>query len=216
MNAADLRYTWRAAWFEGGQSALKWALRDLPYLDKVVGMVPRRHVAVQAGGNLGLYPKRLAMKFRTVYTFEPALDLFPIMTRNAPEKNIVRMQAALGYHRALVGMSRKRRDGKPDAHEGITHVDGPGVIPTLRLDDLALPECDLLCLDLEGWELYALQGAERTIARCRPVLCVEVNKSAAFVGIEQEDVRRYVASLGYRFAERLQSDEVWLPEGPCH
>lgn len=203
---------WQPSQFEGSKNALHWTLRDLPDLDRVVKGITQRRVAVQAGGNLGLYPKRLAATFETVYTFEPAPGLFQTMVKNAPEPNIICLQAALGYDRQLVGMSRVRRDGRPDNHEGITHVSGPGIVPTLRLDDLALPVCDLLCLDLEGWELYALKGAAETIARCRPVLFVEVNKNLGYVGLKQEDVRGYIASLGYTFTERMHSDELWLPE----
>ena len=104
-----------------------------------------------------------------------------------------------------------RRDDKPDAHEGITHVAGPGSIPTLRLDDLELPHCDLLSLDLEGWELYALQGAVDTIRRTRPVISCEINKNLAFVGIAPEDVRGLLSDLGYRFVAQRESDEFWLP-----
>jgi FkbM family methyltransferase len=202
-------YNWSK--FQGSPAALKWTRRDLPNLDRTIERVPKRRVAVQAGGNLGIYAKRLAESFDAVYSFEPASDLFAMMTANAPEPNIYRFQAALGFERAMVGVSRQRRDGKPDNHEGITHVSGPGWIPTLRLDDLMLTECDLIVLDVEGWEYFALQGAVDTIRRCRPWLSVEVNKNAGFVNIDPEAIRAYIVRLGYRFVERLQSDEIYEP-----
>lgn len=202
-------YDWST--FKGSEAGLKWMRRDLPHLDRIIARVPQRRVAVQAGSNLGIYPKRLAKYFESVYTFEVAADLFPMMYANAPEPNIYRYQAALGYERAMVGTSRRRRDGKPDTHEGITYVSGPGAAPTLRLDDFSLPICDLVSLDVEGYELFALQGAVDTIARCRPLLAVEINKNAAFMGFTEEDVRQSVCSLGYRLIERLSSDEVFEP-----
>jgi FkbM family methyltransferase len=202
-------YNWSK--FQGSPAALKWTRRDLPNLDRTVERVPQKRVAVQAGGNLGIYAKRLAESFEAVYSFEPAGDLFAMMTANAPESNIYRYQAALGFDRDMVGVSRQRRDGKPDNHEGITHIYGPGRIPTLRLDDLALPECDLFVLDVEGWEYFALKGAVATIRRCRPWLSVEINKNAAFVDINPDDVRKFVTDLGYRFVEKLQSDEIFEP-----
>lgn len=197
--------------FKGGAEALKWNRRDVSALDAVLRLVPGRTACVQAGGHLGVYPKRLAQEFATVYTFEPAPALFPLLLANAPEPNIVRFQAALGAKAELVRLSQTRRDGKPNAHEGVTHVSGPGVIPTMRLDDLALATLDLVCLDIEGWELYALQGAAQTIARCKPVLMVEINKNLGFVGIEPDAVRGYIEGFGYRFVERHQSDEVFVP-----
>lgn len=207
---ASLDWDWGA--FRGSASALKWARRDLPDLAELVSMTARRGVAVQAGGNLGIYPKFLARHFDVVYTFEPAPAIFPLLVQNAPEPNIVRFQAALDEVHTGVTMSQTRRDHKPDAHEGITHVAGPGDIRTLRLDDLELPSCDLLALDLEGWELHALQGATATIARCRPVLSVEVNKNAQYAGVVPEDLRSFLRSLGYRFETHRHSDEFWLPE----
>lgn len=203
--------TWEWDTFKGSAEALKWNRRDLTGLDAVIARTPGRTAAIQAGANLGIFPKRLAASFKTVYTFEPAADLFAILMHNAPERNILKYQAALGDVRRTVGVSRVRRDGKANCHEGITHVAGNGNIPTLRIDDLGLKVCDLICLDLEGWELYALRGAVETIHRCRPVLCVEVNKNQEFVGIRRDFLRDAVKALGYRFAETLRSDEVYVP-----
>ncbi len=204
--------TWDWSTFRGGKKALTLNLRDLPHLERVIEATPKRRVAVQAGGHLGIFPKRLAASFEYCYTFEPAADLFAHLCHNAPEENIFKFQAAVGNARRLVGLRRTRRDdtGTPP-HEGLTHIFGAGPVPTLQIDDLGLTVCDLIALDLEGWELYALRGALITIEKCRPVLCIEVNKSQAFVGIEQETLRDAIKSLGYVFVERLSSDELYLP-----
>lgn len=197
---------------KGSAEAIKWGTRDLKYLDAVLALVPGRTAVVQAGGNLGIFPKRLASEFLTVYTFEPASDLFAMMQHNAPDSNIVRLQAALGYVRGLVGTARVRRDGsaKP-AHEGITHTVPGGCIPTLRVDDLALPVCDLIYLDIEGGELGALRGAVETLARCRPFVAVEINKSLGYVGLTAADVTGFIEAQGYRHALNVGSDQAFVP-----
>jgi FkbM family methyltransferase len=208
---SDTTYGWNWAGFTGSAAALKWVRREMDSLDRVLKLTPGRTAAVQAGGSLGIFPKRLAMSFQTVYTFEPAPDLFAAMQVNATEANIIRFQAALGCARELVGVSRVRRDGKPDNHEGITHISGTGVIPTLTIDDLALPVCDLIYLDVEGYEYFAIKGAEQTIARCRPVIALEINKHLAECGIDAAELRQWVTSRGYFHAENVRSDEVYLP-----
>jgi FkbM family methyltransferase len=198
---------------KGSAEALKYSRRELQHLDAVLAITPGRTAAVQAGGNLGLFPKRLAQEFATVYTFEPAADLFKMMQENAPEPNIIAFQAALGYMRELVETRRVRRDGSTKvAHEGITHVVPGGTIPTLRVDDLNLPVCDLLYLDIEGAELEALHGSAGTLGRCRPVVAVELNKNLAYVGLEDRDVLNFLHAQGYRHALTLGSDQVFVPE----
>ena len=197
----------------GSAAALKWAHRDLGHLEAVLAVVPGRTACVQAGGNLGVFPKYLAEKFTAVYCFEPALDLFDKMWRNAPAENIIRFQAALGERRGLVGTSRVRRDGKPDNHEGITWVvpDG-GMVPTLLIDDLGLPVCDLIYLDIEGMELPALRGAIATLANCQPVVAVEINKNLNYVDWTEEDIYGFFETCGYKHLMNVGSDHVFLPK----
>lgn len=195
----------------GSKASIKYTMRDLPYVDRIVPLARGRTACVQAGGHIGGFPKRLAQDFETVYTFEPAADLFALLVQNAPEPNIIKFQAALGDEHKLVGLSRVRRDGKPNSHAGITHVAGDGVVPTLRIDDLGLPICDLIYLDIEGSELFALNGAVNTIEKCRPVLAIEVNKSQELAGFLQEGLRYRIRGMGYRFVMRLSSDEVYVP-----
>lgn len=195
----------------GSPEALKYAQRELAHLDQVLALVPGRTAVLQAGACLGVFPSYLAQQFDTVYTFEPAADLFPVMTENAPAGNIVRFQAALGCRRGLVGTSRVRRDGKPNAHEGITHVVDGGTVPTLLIDDLGLPVLDLIYLDVEGKEFAALQGATETLWRCRPVVAVEMNKNLHYVGVKESEIVGFLEAHGYRHALSAGSDRAFVP-----
>ena len=195
----------------GSREALTYAQRELANVATVLELVSGRSAVVQAGACLGVFPAYLAERFEMVYTFEPAADLFGKMVRNAPAKNIVRFQAALGSRRGLVGTSRVRRDGKPNAHEGITHIVDGGTVPTLLLDDLALPTVDLLYLDIEGRELAALQGATETLWRCRPVVAVEINKNLQFVGVKEPEIVGFLEAHGYRHALSAGSDQAFVP-----
>ena len=48
-------------------------------------------------------------------------------------------------------------------------------LPAITIDSLQLRSCDLIKLDVEGWENRALEGGMQTIARFRPVLFFEVS-----------------------------------------
>jgi len=207
--------SWDWGKFVGDPVELKWNRKDLENLQTVLasGHIKKRRSAVQAGGCLGIFPKYLATEFDVVYTFEPSPILFPQMVLNAPEQNIVRFQAALGHSRGMVDpvCSLRGNDGKTVLHAGMTRVESGGVIPTMRLDDLLLPRCDLIYLDIEGWELFALQGALRTISSCRPVIVCEINRGCEYVGITQDEVRDTIYTMGYNHAGTMRSDYMFVP-----
>jgi FkbM family methyltransferase len=197
----------------GSAACIKWCFRDLENLDAALGQFSRRRVAVQAGGNIGIFAKRLAEEFAVVHTFEPDSSLYAQLLINATEKNIVAHRVALGDCAASVGMSCVRRDSSGrEAHEGLTHVAGAGDIPMRTLDSYCLDHCDLLYLDIEGYELKALRGAVQTIERCRPVIGVEVNGSCEYYGDSCDAVRRLIIGMNYCAVLQRNSDEVFVPE----
>lgn len=207
------RPTWNLDTMRGGHACLKWNLQDLASLDYAMAVTPGRKVAVQAGGNLGLFPKRLAEEFAMVYTFEPDAELFACLEHNAPEPNIVPVRAALGDSNDPVALACRRRDeSNRSVHEGLTHVAGAGDIPQVRLDELDLHAVDLIYLDIEGYELHALKGAEQTILRYRPTIALEVNGNSKHYGATKHDVRAWVEERGYKKRARLHGDDVYVYE----
>jgi FkbM family methyltransferase len=188
------------------EECLHWNRFDMPCLDLALEMTPGRKVAVQAGGNLGMFAAKLSETFEAVYTFEPDAVLFPMLVANAPRENVIRFQAALGDGPHFVGTKRETPD---NTHLGVTHIAGPGIIPTVCLDDLGLRACDLLYLDVEGYELYALRGAAQTIARCKPVIVVEVNRCCLRYGYTESDIAVFLRNAGYEHNGKLHNDHYW-------
>lgn len=204
-------WNWKA--MVGSAACVKWCFRDLENLDAALRLFSERRVAVQAGGNVGIFPKRLAEEFTRVLTFEPDRTLYKALTVNAPEENIEAHCLGLGDTPRRVGLSGARRDTSGRAaHEGLTHVVDGDDVRLVTLDSFALPHCDLLYLDVEGYELFAMQGAEETIQRCRPVVGVEINRNAGYYGIHPESVRGFLTSRGYVQALVRNSDEVFVPQ----
>lgn len=196
----------------GSAACLKWSFRDLQNLEATIPHVVDLKVAVQAGGNLGLFPKRMAETFETVHTFEPDAHLFECLKHNAPERNIKKHRAALGCSRDPVEMVCRRRDRSGrDVHEGLTHVFGKGKIPQVLIDDLNLEACGLIYLDIEGYELNALKGGYETIKKFRPVIAVEINRNINYYGTTPDQLRSWIEGLGYRRVLSMNSDEVFVP-----
>ena len=197
----------------GSDIAIRYALRDLDTIRRALSLFQGRTACVQAGACLGVFPQYLSQVFKTVYTFEPDFKLFKKAQENAPQDNIRWFNAAIGCKRMLVGTSDRRRDGTNNpTHEGLTHVvEGAGAIPILKIDDLDLPVCELICLDLEGYEMQALKGSCATIERCKPVLVVDINKQVRHSGLTEDQLRNFICSKGYEMRFRSHSDEVFTP-----
>lgn len=158
-----------------------------------------RSVAVQAGGNCGLWPRRLGELFEAVYTFEPDPMNFVALAMNTSDAaNVVRFQAALGNGPAFIDMNRAVKNC------GAFYVGGAGILPTMRVDDLGLGGCDLLYLDIEGSELAALHGAADTIAKFKPVIGFEDKGLCERFGVETGAAEAWLAAtFGYRVVERV-------------
>jgi FkbM family methyltransferase len=162
-------------------------------------------VVVQAGGNCGVWPRDLAMEFQSVYTFEPDPVNFRCLCANAPQENVFKFNAALGDKRGAIDLLRKPENC------GAYRVDCAGQIPVMMIDDLGLAVCDLIYLDIEGFELPALRGARNTIEKCRPVVVVEDKGVSEHYGIAKGEVENFMISQGYKVAERVSRDVVMIP-----
>lgn len=125
-------------------------------------------IVVQAGGNCGMYPSLFSCMFETVYTFEPDPLNFFCLVQNCQNPNIIKMQAALGDVHKMVGIWEKDK-----RNCGMHQIGAGGKIPQLRIDDLDLPSCGLIQLDIEGYEINALNGALETIEKFHPVISAE-------------------------------------------
>ncbi len=178
-------------------------------LGSVLPLCRHRRVCVQAGGAAGIYPLYLSGYFEHVYTFEPNPWLFECLTRNANSLRVHKIQAALGLGGSQVHL---KCPGGQEKNQGAWHTSPGGYIPEIRLDDLWLPEVDFICLDIEGGEMDALGGAQKTIERCRPVIQVEDKKKIRDArGIPEDWLDAICATLDYHVHHRSGPDVVLVP-----
>jgi FkbM family methyltransferase len=191
-----------------GDERLAGDIHSIKDLDEhVFPHVEKFGVAIQAGGAMGMWAKRMSQKFKVVYTFEPTPQSFHCLNHNCPEENVVKMQAALGNQKQLVEMKYHENPN----NYGAFMAHGGGIVPTLRIDDLGLEALDLLMLDIEGHELYALKGAEETIKKFSPVIVVE-DKAPCLrkVGLQPGCVKEYLKQIGYKTFKRFHNDRDML------
>lgn len=156
-------------------------------------------VVVSAGGNIGVHLIPLSQivgLVGRVITFEPQPFirehlLYPNLAMNGCTNVDVRHDA-LGE---VIGTARfPRVDYTLPNNFGGLGIDprGEDEVSVVPLDFLKLEHCEMLMLDVEGFELQALRGAVQTIERCRPLLYIEIDREQ-----QREPVLQYMRSLKY-------------------
>jgi FkbM family methyltransferase len=147
-------------------------------------VVDRQRDAVDVGAYVGSYTLLLAKLARTVYAFEPDVEMATMLRRVAPPN--VRVS-----HNAV-----SDREGTSEFHvpsfKGRRVVTCGSLVAPRERDydvrlvktttlDAALANSDVgfIKIDVEGAERSVLTGAQQLIARCRPVILVEANTAEA-------------------------------------
>jgi FkbM family methyltransferase len=183
--------------------------RELRSLDRALCHVADWSVAVQAGGNVGVWPLHLGEYFAEVVTFEPDPENYECLSRNVAGIPCVKPHhAALGESAGACGIRCDYRNNC-----GAPFVEyGAGDVPVATIDGLDLPGCGLLALDLEGAEPLALAGAVETIGKYRPVIMLEHKGHGDRFGFTKEDIEAHLARLNYRIATRLPNDIIAVPQ----
>lgn len=175
------------------------ALKHLRSIEWALSHCTRARTAVQAGGNIGLWPRRLAQVFDRVITFEPDDASRACLERNVPPSVEVRAEA-LGDVIGVCGLARRSL--------GSHCVIRGDVIDMTTIDALELTDLDFLQLDIEGYEWHALMGGRETIARCQPLIQMELRNFTEQYGQSDDEVRRLLDSWGYREVAQQPGNDV--------
>lgn len=216
-----MTYTRKDGWLWPASDTIAWPvlLQEAARIPELLAHVPKRGVALQAGGHCGLIVRQLADAFDTVYTFEPHPQNFVCLVNNVPDRHVCKMQACLGAeHSQPVSLSDWGENTSASyvgTDESLPHFQpvGGALSPVLTIDSLNLPALDLLMLDVEGFEYRALEGAKETISRHKPVVVLELVGHGKRYGVSDADVRAKMKWHGYSEVARLERDSVFVPQG---
>ena len=181
-------------------------------------------VVYDVGAFHGIFTLHFARTARSVTAFEPVPAHCRIIERNVELNELQRNVRVLTYgigssngpaklivDRLLPGTA----SASPEIQRGMR---GETVIIEMRrIDDLDLPPPDFIKIDIEGMELAALQGMERTLRWRRPELYVELHGATP---LQKRDNARavigFLQRLGYRMRWlESEGDPAGDWERPC-
>jgi FkbM family methyltransferase len=162
---------------------------------------------IDVGANLGYYTlvlSKLVGPQGRVYAFEPSTLNHKMLRKNIElngATNVRPFQLALGARQGVVPLTPS-----PKGHHELTHVTTADAateyVPMTTLDRFAsehhLGLVNLIKMDIEGSELFFLQGAVGMLERCAPVLLFELHPLllSAF-GAYPSDVANILQRYGY-------------------
>lgn len=139
-------------------------------------------VVLDAGANLGFHTVNMSKKCKHVYAFEPQRMMYNLLSTNIlfsdSTHNVTQYRLGLGDKEEIVKMQPlKNFDEKDGVHNfggrGISKDDqGDETINVIAFDSLNL-DVDVVKMDIQGYELFALKGMMNTVKRCLPWILVE-------------------------------------------
>ncbi len=177
----------------------------------------RRKVCVQAGGACGVWPAYLAGQFDKVYTFEPHPENYKCLVLNTQDRaNVIPMQAALDAFPFPFAMLNLHESEAGNAGAWYVNNNAETVpaqnaiqVPVTTIDALELAECDLIQLDVEGYESNALAGAEETVRKHRPLIVIEEKRLPQNKPGTEITARMLLEYIGYKEVARYHRDVVF-------
>ena len=182
--------------------------KNLEFLQDIVfPKLKSRDVFLDIGANIGNHSVFCADNFNEIYAFEPNLRTFKILEANAMLKNNIQV--------FNIGLSNKKHSQTASFDTGnlgsasLVHAGSDSLTVQFNLDcfdqlDLLSKDrkIDFIKIDVEGFELQALQGCERTLLAHKPVIAMEVLKSDMQNG--GSAALEYLVLQGYNFQYCIQ------------
>lgn len=132
-----------------------------------------------------------------VYAFEPQRHAFQMLCGNVALNaltNVTCLPYVVGREtgwRRLGELSQTMSENFGGTQALVVPAGEP--TRTIRIDDLELPRCDIIKIDVEGMETDVLAGASKTLERLKPIIYCENNKKDRSAQVLSE-----LARQGYR------------------
>lgn len=219
----DLNLRQRATWAAHLFKAVAYQYHR-PLRQRLGRLIPHDGVIVDVGAHAGQHVKLFAAMVPEgrVLAFEPGTYANSILRRVAKWlclKNVELIEMGLSdrasTERLYVPLKRRGSLGF-----GLSHLaagtDGRETlaeeIQLTTLDDFiesrGLGRVDFLKVDIEGWEANFLRGAQRTIAKYRPSILIEVNpKALERAGARPEEVFSLLSGGDYACFKTFEHDD---------
>jgi FkbM family methyltransferase len=163
-----------------GVHTIEWATAMTGW-GSVLSIEAQERIYYALAGNIAINNCFNAMALHAAVSSEPGVMTIPNPNYMVPS-SFGSLELRQGANNEFIG-------------QAINYTENTAEIRKVTLDEFNLPRVDFIKLDVEGMELEALEGADETIKRSRPILLVEKIKS------NREQLNRWFGDRGYVLKE---------------
>lgn len=147
--------------------------------------LPYCNFAIDIGANIGIYTYYFSKFCKRVESFEPVKIFTSDLRESIKNKSNIKLNS--------IGLSNKEGEfeiytpylkDEKRLDVGLTSLEKPvghkkfitTKINLKKLDDYSFEGVELIKIDVEGHEFEVIEGAEKTIAKCKPIILIEIEQ----------------------------------------
>lgn len=166
--------------------------------------------AIDIGAHVGLWSMHLVTHFDSVVSFEPDTENLSCLIENTVNKDTTNKIKV--HHCALGNGNGTSFLNKDFINTGKNHIVDfmEGVEITMKSLDSFNLNPSYIKIDVEGYELSVLKGAEQTLKICKPVIIMEVGPSSLTdrYDVKETESLEFLQDLGAEVRENIRHDYI--------
>lgn len=140
----------------------------------------------------------------TIYAFEPVLEHYALAKKCISENNLENIVLINSGLSETTGSTSIYTDNGKLGGASTIKRKGDQTISKISIDNFRFRQLRCIQLDIEGHELQALKGAQRTIKEFLPAILIEDNK---------RECEGFLHEQQYALAGRIPGLDIWLHQG---
>lgn len=184
-----------------------------PHFREVIKLINSGDCVIDGGANFGYNAVMMASRTGPsgkIIAFEPQRLIYQQLNANFLLNNIhnaFTFKCALSNKSGLNVQMNPVNLNAPNLNIGDTSVGKGGEFTTtLKIDDLNLEKLDFFKLDIQGYEVFAIEGAIQSLMKYKPFVFVEIEPhQLARHNCKAEQVVELLKGIGYKMFN-IQTD----------
>lgn len=171
---------------------------EIEMLEKLISNNINFKNSIDIGANVGNHTNFFYNigKAENVYSFEPIKENFEVLLKNNPNKKNCYNLALSNYNG--FGIMNNNSSYNSGTSKLIYEVDNDeNEIQCITLDTLNLKDITFIKIDVEGHELFVLEGSKNTILKFKPDILIEIHDDVTI-----ENVLDYLPK-NYKIIEKI-------------